>query len=62
MMNKTETSKTTNSNNSTSRTTDIERTFPSWSNEELRHALASLLHDRPVRVEVAGGIVRHDHW
>jgi hypothetical protein len=59
MMNEAETIKTTNSNNSTSRNTDIERTFPSWSNEELRNALASLLHDRPVRIEVAGGIVRH---
>jgi len=36
-----------------------ERVLPSWSNDELRNALAAILHDRLIRLEVAGGIVRH---
>ena len=44
--------------------TDVkpERVVPSWSNEELRNALAAIIHDRPVTIEVAGGIVRQHCW
>ena len=61
MMNASDRISSTKTNNSTSTNNPRERTFPSWSDDELRNALAALLNDRPVRIEVAGGIVRH-HW
>ena len=39
---------------------DSERVFPCRSNTEIMVALESLLHSPKVRVEVAGGIVRHN--
>ena len=39
-----------------------ERVFPCRDNTEVKVALESLLHSPMVRVEVAGGIVRHNLW
>ncbi|HEX7295151.1 MAG TPA: hypothetical protein VF251_05320 [Pyrinomonadaceae bacterium] len=59
MINTPEQIATQNSNTRTSTDVTRECVVPSWSNEELRNALAAIIHDRPVRIEVAGGIVRH---
>jgi len=53
------------SQNTTERTSanaTPERVEPSWSNDELRNALAAILHDRLIRIEMAGGIVRHHYY
>ena len=41
---------------------DSERVFPCRSDTEVKVALELLLHSRRARVEVAGGIVRHNLW
>ena len=55
---------TTEQNTKHRASTDVtsERVLQSWSNDELRNALAAILHDRLIRVEVAGGIVRHHRY
>ena len=51
-----------NAKHRTSTDVTAERVLQSWSNDELRNALAAILHDRLIRVEVAGGIVRHHRY
>ena len=64
MRNDTLTMNTTEQNTKLRTSSDVtpERVLQSWSNDELRNALAAVLHDRLIRVEVAGGIVRHHRY